>query len=74
MYTHWAPLAHSFSYVSKLFSGTETGIPLRSESSHQGDDACDCIVYIFCILYMLNILSCIYVYMYIYFEKELRGL
>ena len=25
MYTHWAPLAHSFPYVSKTFSGPEIG-------------------------------------------------
>ena len=31
---------------------------MRSELIHRGDDACDCIVYIFCILYMLNIDSC----------------
>ena len=50
MYTHWAPLAHSSPYVSKTFSGPEIGaqviVPRCSESSHQGDDACDFIVYI----------------------------
>ena len=29
MYTHWAPLAHSFPYVSKTFSGPETGAPVE---------------------------------------------
>ena len=29
MYTHWAPLAHSFLYVSKTFSGPETGAPIE---------------------------------------------
>ena len=29
MYTHWAPLAHSFPYVSKTFSGPETGAPIK---------------------------------------------
>ena len=43
-----------------------------SESSYRGDDACDCIENNLHIVYV-NILSCIYVYMYM-FEKELRGL
>ena len=29
MYTHWAPLAHSFPYASKTFSGPETGAPIE---------------------------------------------
>ena len=29
MYTHWAHLAHSFVYVSKTFSGPETGAPVE---------------------------------------------
>ena len=29
MYTHWAPLAHSFPYVLRTFSGTETGAPIE---------------------------------------------
>ena len=49
------------------------GIPLRSKSSHRGDDACDCIVYI-----ILHIVFVEYYVMYICicinFEKELRGL
>ena len=74
MYTHWAPLAHSFPYVSKTFSGPEIGAqvehPLCSESSHQGDDACDFIVYI-----ILHIVYVEYFVMYMYkVEKELRGL
>ena len=48
-------------------------IPLRSEWSHRGDDACDCIVYI-----ILHIVYVEYFVMYIFicinFEKELRGL
>ena len=69
MYTHWAPLAHSFLYVSKTFSGPEIGAsvehPPANESSHRGDDACDCIVYIFCIFVYVEyffMYICIYVY------------
>ena len=29
MYTHWAPLAHSFPWVSKTFSGPKTGVPIE---------------------------------------------
>ena len=29
MYTHWAPLAHSFPCVFKTFSGPETGAPIE---------------------------------------------
>ena len=28
-YTHWAPLAHSFPWVSKTFSGPKTGAPIE---------------------------------------------
>ena len=29
MYTHWAPLAHSFPWVSKKFSGPKTGASIE---------------------------------------------
>ena len=34
MYTHWAPLAHSFPYVSKTFSGPEIGAQVERPPVH----------------------------------------
>ena len=67
MYTHWAPLAHSFPYVSKTFSGPEIGAQVERSPgavSRAIKETTPVISFYikFCILYMLNILLWIYVY------------